>query len=80
MLLFTQTNGEKMNIYDTKQINCVRCGKCIGEVDYDSKIINAQCGQCSNPLPEGDKILYTISHFQSKIKNRVGYPELMVEV
>jgi hypothetical protein len=55
-----------MNLYDTKQLFCVKCEKFIGEVDSDAKIINALCGNCANPLPEGDIILYTISNFQSQ--------------
>jgi len=67
-------------MYDMKQINCTRCEKWIGEVDYESKIINALCGQCANPLPEGEKILYTISHFQSKSEKQRVLPELVIEV
>ena len=60
-----------MNIYDTKKISCAECKTDIGEVDYDSLIIRPLCGKCANPLPEGDKILYTISasqHANSKRK------------
>jgi hypothetical protein len=69
-----------MNIYDTRQINCTRCEKWIGEVDHEAKIINALCGQCANPLPEGEKILYTVSHFQSKSEKQRVLPELLIEV
>ena len=55
-----------MNIYDTKSIYCKKCGKVIGEIDYDANVILPECGQCANPLPEGDKILYTISAIQSQ--------------
>lgn len=54
-----------MNIYDTKPIHCTRCEQWIGEVDYEAKIINALCSQCADPLPMGEKILYTVSNFQS---------------
>lgn len=57
-----------MNMYDTKIVSCVKCGKCIGEIEYDAEIIQSKCGQCANPLPEGDKILYTISHYQNRPK------------
>jgi hypothetical protein len=63
-----------MNLYDTKQINCVKCGKWVGEVDCEAKIINALCGLCANPMPEGDKILYTISNFQSQSKKQMIQP------
>ncbi len=54
-----------MNIYDQKTISCVSCGRCIGEIDYDAEVVFPKCGKCANPLPEGDKILYTMSHFQN---------------
>jgi len=57
--------GEKMNIYDTKTISCKDCGKSIGEIEYDAEVILPQCGHCANPLPEGDDILYTASHFKN---------------
>ncbi len=55
-----------MNIYDTKNLSCSQCGKSIGEIDYDAEVILPKCGQCANPLPEGDKILYTVSAIQNK--------------
>ena len=69
-----------MNMYDTKQIYCTRCDICIGEVDSEAKIINALCGQCANPLPEGEKILYTVSHYQSISDKRQLNSELLIEV
>ncbi len=57
-----------MNIYDTKTVVCHQCKRCIGEVDYDALVIRPLCGQCANPLPEGDKILYVVSHYQQKEK------------
>ncbi len=54
-----------MNIYDTKTISCTRCGKCIGEIDYDAVVMMPECSQCANPMPEGDNILYTASHFKN---------------
>ena len=45
-----------MNIYDTKQIKCYRCGKFIGEVDYDVEIICPKCGSCSDPFPSDEII------------------------
>jgi hypothetical protein len=67
-----------LNIYDTKPISCAKCEKSIGEIDYDAKIINPLCGQCSNPLPEGDKILYTVSNFQTQVQKKIIQP-LIVE-
>ncbi|QLH07349.1 hypothetical protein [Nitrosopumilus ureiphilus] len=54
-----------MNIYDTKTISCKNCGKSIGEIDYDAEVILPQCGQCADPMPEGDKILYALSPFRN---------------
>lgn len=54
-----------MNICDTKSIFCSKCNSSVGEIDYDAEVIRSLCGECANPLPEGDKILYTISHFQN---------------
>ncbi|AJM92890.1 MULTISPECIES: hypothetical protein [Nitrosopumilus] len=50
-----------MNIYDTKSVYCKDCGKPIGEIEYDANVILPECGQCADPIPEGDKILYTVS-------------------
>ena len=55
----------KLNMYDTKTISCADCKNVLGEVDYDAQIIRPLCGKCANPLPEGDKILYTVSAVQS---------------
>jgi hypothetical protein len=59
------TKGEKMNIYDTKTVSCRSCGKSIGEIDYDAEVMLPQCGQCANPMPEGEKIAYTASYFKN---------------
>ncbi|MDX1440970.1 MAG: hypothetical protein R3237_00745 [Nitrosopumilaceae archaeon] len=61
-----------MNIYDTKNVSCIQCGKSIGEVEYDALIIRPLCGQCANPLPEGDKILYTVSAVQTSNSRQKG--------
>jgi hypothetical protein len=51
-----------MNIYDTKVVKCSKCGKSIGEIEYDAVVTLPKCGYCANPLPEGDdKALYVIS-------------------
>jgi len=54
-----------MNIYDTKTISCRSCGRSIGEIDYDAEVMLPQCGYCSNPMPEGDNIVYTTSYFKN---------------
>lgn len=43
-----------MNIYDMKPIYCTKCGKAIGEIDYDAIVTLPKCGKCANPLPEND--------------------------
>ncbi|MGB6464315.1 MAG: hypothetical protein WA799_04265 [Nitrosotalea sp.] len=51
-----------MNIYDTKVVKCSKCGKSIGEIEYDAVVTLPKCGYCANPIPEGDdKALYVIS-------------------
>ena len=50
-----------MEEYDAVQIKCKLCGKVIGMVERDAEIVFPKCGNCANPLPEGDDILYTIS-------------------
>ncbi|CAE6504594.1 hypothetical protein [Candidatus Nitrosotenuis uzonensis] len=53
-----------MNIYDMKQIHCYRCGKFIGEIEFDAEITMPLCGKCSNPMPENDdKIRYVITKY-----------------
>ncbi|MEE8181281.1 MAG: hypothetical protein V3T67_05520 [Nitrosopumilaceae archaeon] len=59
-----------MNLYDTKVIRCARCEKCMGEIDYDAEVIRPLCGQCANPLPEGDDILYTVSNIINQHKQK----------
>ena len=56
----------RMNIYDKKPLSCMKCGKCIGEIDYDAEVITPICGHCANPLPNGiDDLVYSIQ----RIKN-----------
>jgi hypothetical protein len=55
-----------LNIYDKRQISCTKCGKCIGEIDYDAEVVNPRCAHCANPLPDGfEKLSYSIH----RIKN-----------
>jgi len=61
-------------MYDTKTISCSSCGKCIGEIEYDAEVILPKCGSCANPMPDGDKILYTISHFQNQSSKLIKDP------
>jgi len=35
-----------MNLYDTKPIYCSKCGKAIGEIEYDSDVKSPKCGRC----------------------------------
>ena len=53
-----------MNIYDTKPVNCSKCGKSIGEIDYDAVVTLPKCRHCVNSMPEGDdKALYVITKY-----------------
>jgi len=38
-----------MSLYDMIQVNCGCCGKWIGEIDYDSKVLEPRCRACNNP-------------------------------
>ncbi|TLX95286.1 MAG: hypothetical protein E6K91_03485 [Thaumarchaeota archaeon] len=58
-----------MNIYDTKSVHCSRCGKFIGEIDYDTIVTLPKCGKCVNPLPENeDKASYIISKYGRNVE------------
>ncbi len=62
-----------LNIYDTKTIRCSKCGKFIGEIEYDAVVTLPKCGHCANPLPEGDdKVGYIISKYDKNPKNVVS--------
>ena len=53
-------------MYDTKVIRCKKCDNPIGEVEYDAEIVLAQCGKCTDPLPENDdKIMYNINQIKN---------------
>lgn len=56
-----------MNIYDTKSIYCCKCGKFIGEIDYDAVVILPKCGKCADPIPEGDD---KMSYLKSRYSNQ----------
>jgi hypothetical protein len=61
-----------MNIYDQKSIHCSKCGRFIGEIDYDAIVTLPKCGQCANPLPEGDdKVQYIINKFNKNPQSLV---------
>lgn len=69
------SGGQKyMNLYDTKLINCSKCGSWIGEISHDAQVIRAKCGKCANPLPEGDDILYLINTIRNDKR------EILVEI
>ena len=61
-----------MNIYDTKSVRCSRCGRFIGEIEYDAVVTLPKCGKCANPLPENeDKLSYTISKYNHNVEATV---------
>jgi len=60
-----------MTLYDTNPVRCTKCGKPIGEVDFDAELIRPLCGNCANPLPCGDDhISYTINSINNKRKEK----------
>ncbi len=59
-----------MNIYYKRQIRCITCGKFIGEVDDDAKILFSRCGNCMNSNKKENEIfLYITNKFENTIKN-----------
>jgi hypothetical protein len=66
-----------LNIYDTRIIKCIICERYVGEIEYDAKVIRPLCGKCADPLPEGDKILYTVSHYQNIPRNKEILPPII---
>ena len=61
-----------MNIYDTKSVRCSRCGRFIGEIEYDAVVTLPKCGKCVNPLHENeDKVSYTISKYSHNVEAMV---------
>lgn len=61
-----------MNIYDMKQIHCYKCGRFIGEIDYEAEVTMPTCGKCADTMPEhDDKIRYVASGYQQKV-NAMG--------
>ncbi len=62
-----------MNIYDTKSVHCVKCGRFIGEIEYDAVVTLPKCGRCANPIPEGDdKVGYVLSKYNKNPKSLVS--------
>lgn len=37
-----------MNLYDTQQICCAKCGEFVGEIKFDIKIVYIVCENCQN--------------------------------
>ena len=62
-----------VNIYDTKSIKCIICGKFIGEIDYDAQVILPKCGKCANPKPEGGD---SLSYLESRLRNDIMRPKV----
>jgi len=61
-----------LNIYDTKVIRCIKCDKCIGEIDCDSNVIRPMCGQCYDPKPDvKDQISYRMKVSANKIEKPI---------
>lgn len=58
-----------MNIYDTKVIVCIVCKKAIGEIEFDSTMLNPLCGQCSS---FEEKIHATVKFYQDDSRIKIG--------
>lgn len=60
-----------MNLYDQKSIACSKCGRFIGEIDYDAVVTLPMCGNCANPLPYGDdKVAYIVNKYNKRPKSQ----------
>ena len=53
-----------MNIDDTKLIQCSKCGKFIGEIDYDASVIFQKCGKCAKQLSEESDTIHVTSKYK----------------
>lgn len=51
-----------MNIYDTRQIRCVKCNKAIGEVEIGAEMTRPKCEVCANNIPQGDEQIIDTSN------------------
>ncbi len=58
-----------MNMYNTKTISCVFCGKHIGEIDTDAVVTMPICGQCVNPVVD-ESMINTICRMTSPLQNK----------
>ena len=59
-----------MNIYDKKQGRCATCGRTIGEVDDDAKILFSRCGLCEGALNgENEVFRYLADRFENAVKS-----------
>ncbi len=59
-----------MNIYDKKQVSCITCGRVIGEIYDEAKILLPRCGNCPNSDHNENEILDHITNrFENTVKN-----------
>jgi len=68
-----------MNIYDTKSVNCSKCGKFIGEIEFDAVVILPKCGRCADPIPEGDDKVSYLKSIYSNSKSENAPRELILQ-
>lgn len=68
-----------MNIYDTKSVNCSKCDKFIGEIEFDAVVILPKCGRCADPIPEGDDKVSYLKSIYSNSKSENAPRELILQ-
>lgn len=68
-----------MNIYDTKSIYCKDCGKSMGGIEYDVKVILSEYERCVNPMSDADNIIVCCKYDQKSIKIYNHYVIIPVE-
>ena len=59
-------------MYDTQVIRCIKCNKCIGEIDFEAKVIRPMCSQCDGPRPDvRDQLSYRMKIPAKKIEQSI---------
>ena len=73
MLTYYHIGSSILNICDMKSIRCSKCGKFIGEIEYDAIVTLPKCGHCTNPMPErNDKVRYIISKYDKSPRSVIS--------
>lgn len=70
-----------MNLYDTKQINCYRYDKWLGEVDREALIIYPKCGSCADPYPVGYDLVPSLEiEVQKTKRTKINFNDTATDI